>query len=104
LPRFFQETNLENDMVLRKVFLTGAATALLAIGGLAAVSSTASAYVVCNGDGDCWHTDTHDHYPGTGYVYHPDDWYFHQSWDANHHWHDYHSGRGYWHGGAWITL
>ena len=64
----------------------------------------ASAYVACNHDGDCWHTDTRVHVPGVTFDYHPDDWYFHQHWDATHHFRDYHEGRGYWRGGVWVTL
>ena len=32
--------------------------AALSAGALVAVSSSASAYVVCNREGDCWHTDS----------------------------------------------
>ena len=36
---------------------------------------------------------------------HPDDWYFHQTWEgSNRHYRDYHAGRGYYKGGLWITL
>jgi hypothetical protein len=90
--------------IMKKLLLTGVTAAVLAIGGLAAASSAASAYVVCNADGDCWHTETHYTYPNAGYVYHPDDWYFHQTWDDQHHFRDYHRGRGYWRGGAWVTF
>ena len=36
--------------------LQAAAAAVLAAGALAVTSSAASAYVVCNRAGDCWHT------------------------------------------------
>lgn len=78
--------------------------AATALGSLVALTGTASARIVCNAEGDCWHTDARYHYPGVGYVYHPDDWYFHQTWDANRHWRDYHRGRGYWRGGVWVTF
>jgi hypothetical protein len=84
----------------RKLLLTAAMVTGL---GIAAVAP-ASAYVVCNPDGDCWHSDSRIHAPGVTFTYHPDDWYFHQTWDANHHWRDYHAGRGYWRGGIWVTL
>ena len=34
----------------------------------------------------------------------PDDWYFHQHWDSDHehHYRDYHKGRGYYKDGAWV--
>ena len=69
-----------------------------------AISAPASAYIACNREGDCWHTDQRERVPGVTFEYHPDDWYFHQHWDAGRHWHDYHKGRGYWRGGVWVTL
>jgi hypothetical protein len=81
-------------------FLTTAAVA----GGLAMLAAApASAYIVCNPGGDCWHSDSRVHVPGVTFSYHPDDWYFHRHWDADH-WHDWHDGRGYWRNGVWITL
>ena len=41
----------------------------------------ASAYVACNRDGDCWHSETRVRAPSVRFDYHPDDWYFHQRWD-----------------------
>ncbi len=71
-----------------------------------ALSTTpASARVVCNAEGDCWHTDAAAPVvPGITFSAHPDDWYFHQHWDADHRFRDYHDGRGYYKGGVWITL
>jgi hypothetical protein len=91
-------------MTLRKIVFSALTATGLAVAGLAATAPSASAYVVCNHDGDCWHTDTRYTYPGTGYVYHPDDWYFHSHWDDTHHWRDYHEGRGYWRSGVWVTF
>lgn len=92
-------------MVLKKLLLTAATAGTLAIGALAASSLTASAYIVCDRDGDdCWYSDARYHAPGVHFDYHPDDWYFHQHWDRDHHWHDYREGRGYWRNGVWITL
>lgn len=89
-------------MKLKTLLLAGG----LSLSALVAVASPASAYVVCNRDGDCWHTDRRVTVPGVTFSYHPDDWYFHQHWDADRdrHWHDYHEGRGYWRNGVWITL
>jgi hypothetical protein len=85
-----------------KILAATAAAAGLAI----AFAAPASAYVACNRDGDCWHTDRRVTVPGVTFEYHPDDWYFHQHWDADrdHHWREYHEGRGYWRNGVWITL
>ena len=92
---------------LKKLLLTTAAAGALGMGALAASTVTAGAYVVCDRDGDdCWHSDSRYHAPGIRFDFHPDDWYFHRRWDADcdHHWHDYHEGRGYWRNGVWITL
>jgi hypothetical protein len=91
-------------MAFRKLALPALASAMLAVTGLAISTTSASAYVVCNGEGDCWHTESRYQYPGAGFTTHPDDWYFHQTWDANHHWRDYNKGRGYWRGGAWVRF
>ncbi|MBV9549766.1 MAG: hypothetical protein JO256_08860 [Alphaproteobacteria bacterium] len=87
-------------MTLKKLLL-GAA---LGVGALIGVASSASAYVVCNREGDCWHTESRYRYPGIGFSYHPDDWYFHQRWDADRRWREYNRGRGYWRGGVWVTF
>ena len=69
----------------------------MAAGAVTATASGASAYIVCNRAGDCWHSHYRPAY-GPGYVNHPDDWYFHRTWDGDrdHHWRqDWHDGRGY---------
>lgn len=94
-------------MTQRKRFLTAVAAAALGVGGLVASSIGASAYVVCNREGDCWHSERRVHAPpGVVFEYHPDDWYFHRHWegDRDHHYRDYHEGRGYYRGGIWIQL
>ena len=80
--------------------------ALLGASGLVLSSTNASAYVACNAEGDCWHTDQRYHPPGVTFTYHPDDWYFHRHWADEHdrHWREYHEGRGYWRNGVWIQL
>ena len=78
--------------------------AALSAGALVAVSSSASAYVVCNRDGDCWHTDSRYRYPGAGYSWHPDNWYFHQTWNDQRKYRDYHNERGYYKGGVWLKF
>lgn len=77
--------------------------AVMATAATALFSVPAAAYVDCNGN-DCWHTDHRFAAPGITIEHHPDDWYFHQHWDHDRHWHDYHDGRGYWRNGVWITL
>jgi hypothetical protein len=82
-------------------------TVALAIGVLAAMSGPSSARVVCNNDGDCWHTDRSYHYnSGIHVQLYPDSWYFHHDWDhdSNHHWRGHREGRGYWRNGIWVTF
>ena len=78
--------------------------AAMGAGLMAATLAPASAYVACNRDGDCWHTDSRVAVPGVRFDYHNDDWYFHQHWDDHRHFRDYHDGRGYYRNGLWITL
>ena len=86
---------------MKALLLTASVVTLIG----AAAATGASAAVVCNNAGDCWHTDNPGHYdPSLGIVVHPDDWYFHQHWDGDHHWRDYHEGAGYYRGGLWIAL
>jgi hypothetical protein len=82
------------------------AVALAAVIGLGALGAggAASAHVVCNSQGDCWHTDYRDHYPRHRMTYHNDDWYFHQKWeqDKARHWREMHESHGYYDNGQWV--
>jgi hypothetical protein len=92
-------------MILVKSVLSAAAIALLlGTGVLVTTAGTASARVVCNNSGDCWHTDQRVKYPpSVSMQIHPDDWYFHQTWTgSNEHYRDYHEGRGYYRSGIWV--
>ena len=76
--------------------------ALLGLGSLALTAGNASAAVVCNGAGWCWHThENYTYQPAWGVVVHPDTW----TWGPTEHyvWHE-HAGRGYWRDGVWITF
>jgi hypothetical protein len=88
--------------ITKKLLATAAIAGGLSILGLV----PAAAYVVCDRDGDdCWHTESRFSPPaGLSFTWHPDDWYFHEHWDRDRHWHDYREGRGYWRNGVWITL
>ena len=85
---------------MRKALAVGMA-AILGMGTLALTTGSASAYVVCNNAGYCWHVHPHYGYPaGVGIVVHPDNW----RWGTGVHyrWRE-HTGRGYWNGaGVWI--
>jgi hypothetical protein len=81
---------------LSKVTFAG----LIAASALAITATSASARIVCNGEGDCWHVrDNFAYRPEFGLVVHPDNW----KWGAGDHfrWRE-HEGRGYWKGGAWV--
>ena len=66
--------------------------------------TTASARIVCNKDGDCWHVKKDfDYRPEFGLVIHPNDW----KWKEGEHnkWREHAGeGRGYWQGGAWLQF
>jgi hypothetical protein len=86
-----------------KLKLTTVLAGLMAAGAVTATASSASAYVVCNRAGDCWHTHARPAY-GPGYILHGDDWYFHRTWagDPHYRWHEWHDGRGFWRDGVWV--
>lgn len=87
-----------------------AASAAIVLGSLSLLAIPASARVVCNSYGDCWHTDrsyNYDRYDRDQHVQvHNDSWYFHQKWDYSndHHFRDHHDGRGYYKSGVWIQF
>ncbi len=70
------------------------------IASAAAMTGTASARVVCNEDGDCWHSREAVVYPPTlGLTIHEnDDWKWGEG--EKHHWRE-HEGKGYWKGDKW---
>ena len=75
---------------------------IIGAGALAAMATTASAEIVCNRDGDCWHVREHyDYQPTFGLTIHEDNW----KWGDRdrYRWHE-HDGRGYWKGGVWIQF
>jgi hypothetical protein len=76
--------------------------AMAAAAALALTTGTASAEIVCNDDGDCWHVRERAEYPAELKLrIHPDDW----SWKEheNYRWRE-HAGRGYWREGVWIDI
>jgi len=52
----------------KNLLLSGALTALVVAGTVITTTAPASAYMVCNRDGDCWHTESRYRYPGTGFL------------------------------------
>jgi hypothetical protein len=86
---------------MKTVTKLGAAMAL-GISALALTAPGASAMVVCNRAGECWHA--HKGFvarPEMGVVVHPNGW----RWGAREHfvWRE-HPGRGYWRNGVWVTF
>jgi hypothetical protein len=85
-----------------KLMFQGALAALIGAGVLAATATNASAYVVCNRAGDCWHTHDRYAYPaGFGINIHDDKWRWRHH--DRYRWHE-HDGRGYWRNGVWVTF
>jgi hypothetical protein len=76
--------------------------AAVAGAGLALTALPASADIVCNREGQCWHHQGHyDARPEFGVVVHPDNWH----WGRNEHYKfQEHEGRGYWRKGVWISF
>jgi hypothetical protein len=76
-----------------KTFRTLAFTALVGVSAIA-MTSSASARIVCNEAGDCWHTQTDYVYPPTlGLSIHDNDWKWKEG--EKHMWRE-HEGKGYW--------
>ena len=78
------------------------AGAVLSLSAMALTATAASAAIVCNGEGACWHVHrTYAYAPTYGVVVHPDNW----RWGPNEHyaWRE-HPGRGYWRGGNWVAF
>lgn len=85
-----------------KKYMKLAAAAALGASAMALTTLDASASVVCNAAGECWHVRHPYAYPvGVGVVVHPDGW----RWGPADHfvWRE-HPGRGYWRNGVWIRL
>jgi hypothetical protein len=94
---------------MKKTLSVTALAMLMSTGALVTTTGAASARVVCNNSGDCWHTDNRRERYGRdiGATYHNDDWYFHQRWDGDntrHYRSENHTGRGYYRSGIWIGL
>jgi hypothetical protein len=76
--------------------------ALAAAGALMLAGTSASAAIVCNDDGDCWHVHGHPAFGSDVRVHvHPDNW----KWGHGdrYRWHE-HAGHGYWRKGVWIDI
>jgi hypothetical protein len=89
---------------MKNLIRTGALVAVLATGAMAAMTSVASADIVCNRYGDCWHVaQRYTMYPPTlGVTFYSDDWRASHSNDRQYHWRDQPTDdRGYYENGEW---
>jgi hypothetical protein len=85
-----------------KPLATISLAALLGAWGIGLSTSTASARIVCNAEGDCWHSHAdYDYRPEFGLTVHPDNWKWKEG--ERHAWRE-HEGRGYWKGGSWLEF
>ncbi len=76
--------------------------AISAVTALAFTATAASAEVVCNGEGECWHVRSHVEYkPEFGVRVHEDNWKWRES--EHYKWRE-HEGHGYWRNGIWIDI
>jgi hypothetical protein len=88
----------------RKAMRKSAKAIVIAIGALTLGAAGASAEIVCNDDGDCWHVKTrHEYRPEFKLKVHPDDWKWSEGEHSKYRWRE-HEGRGYWRNGLWIEF
>ena len=79
---------------LKSTLIKSSFVAAVAAGSIAAISTPASAEVVCNRYHECWHVADHVVYPPDAHIfYHPDAWRrahtSHYRWRADHEEHGY---------------
>lgn len=78
------------------------AAAFGAVSVLALTAGAASAEIVCNREGDCWHVrERFAYHPDWGLTVHPDSWRWAQH--ERYRWRE-HEGRGYWRNGVWVEI
>jgi hypothetical protein len=80
-----------------------ARTLAICLGSLALTATAASAEIVCNDDGDCWHVKRHDYGPELKLHVHPDSWKWGEHERTKYRFRE-HEGHGYWRSGVWIGL
>jgi hypothetical protein len=83
---------------MKKIAIAAAALTL----GTLALTTAASARIVCNQWGECWHVrNNYAFRPEFGLVVHDDNWRWHAG--EKFRWRE-HGGRGYWRNGVWIRF
>jgi hypothetical protein len=85
---------------MKKIAIAAAAAAL----SLVTLATSASAAIVCNRDGDCWHVKGKYAYDsGWGLTVHPNNWRWGRA--DKFRWREpAREERGYWRGGVWIKF
>ena len=85
---------------MKKIAIAAAAAALSVV----TLATSASAAIVCNREGECWHVKNRYAYDaGWGLVVHPNNW----RWGPREKfvWREpVREERGYWRGGVWIKF
>lgn len=80
------------------------AAALLGATAVAVTATSASAWIACNREGECWHVkDRYAYRAEYGVVIHRDNWRWRDHDRDRYRWHE-HEGRGYWRNGVWISF
>ena len=75
-----------------------------ALGVFALTGTGASAAIVCNEDGDCWHVkQKYEYRPEFGVQVYNDDWRWADAEANKYRWRE-HEGRGYWRKGVWVEF
>lgn len=79
---------------------------LASVSAIAISATAASAKIVCNDDGDCWHVKKYREYPPDVKLrVYEDDWKWSDSDSKRHRWREPgHDRHGYWRGGVWVDL
>ena len=79
--------------------------AALAVLGTLALSTGASAAIVCNEEGDCWKVkERHTYPPDVRLKVYEDDWKWADVDRPKYRWRDPGEKRGFWRGGVWVTF
>lgn len=90
---------------VKNMLATGSVAALLAIGGMTAIPTPASAEVACNGAGECWQVNRHYEYPKElGIHIYGDDWRRSHEHDTHYRWMKERNEHGYYANGEWHVL
>lgn len=85
------------------MFIKMAAFALA--GSFAFMTTSASAAVVCNDDGDCWKVkEKYEYKPEFRLHVYDDDWKWAEADNHRYRWREGRAGRGYWRQGVWIEF